>query len=86
MIFLSRNNTNSILNTEVWGDLVMHKNGIKITVPRSTIGYNGHLPSAVRDKLKKLTPQNATVLYVQYGITCECEGSQFGSVLTTKTK
>lgn len=64
---------NGIMANTGFGDLVIVKQGLKITIPAKSVKRKGSLNKKVESMLRVLSTENAVILNQKYGVTVEIE-------------
>jgi hypothetical protein len=56
-----------------YGEIIIMKENVKVTIPQKAIKKNGKIKQKVMAKLNDLDTENALELFEKYGVTCESE-------------
>jgi hypothetical protein len=68
----SRRNKSSIMAHRGFGDVVIIKNGMRVTIPQDSLEFDGSVPKKFLDLINdRLTVSDAVVLHKMQGVTIE---------------
>jgi hypothetical protein len=68
----SKRTTTGVMNNRGFGDVVVIKNNIKVTIPQDCLGKDGIIPKEIETIIENgLTIGDAVVLHKMQGVTIE---------------